>query len=111
MEFQVDLHVFGGKKYRVVEIPDEEFAFDGTPESLCTLIYLWGQNEVQRRKVPSVSPGDVINVSLNGARKRYLVMFKQDFKEVPEGYVFPGFRKFPRTCLRILDKKETKGGA
>lgn len=101
MIFKVELNSFKKGSIRQVEIPDEELVWDGTVESILQQVFLWGQNEVQPRELPSVSAGDIINCQ----GKRYLVKFV-GFQEVPAGYLFPGFEKFPQSSLRALFRRE-----
>jgi hypothetical protein len=101
MIFKVELHAYAGRKIRDVEIPDDELVFDGTVQSILRQVFMWGQNEMQPRKIPSVSAGDII--AYQG--RRYLVRF-QGFAEVPLGYQFPGFEEFPKTSLKAVMKTD-----
>jgi hypothetical protein len=64
---------------REVEIPDEE-ACRASQDKLFELVFHYGQNDVQPKRTPSVSVGDVIRLD----KRRFLVTMK-GFHELGEG--------------------------
>ena len=60
MKYNVELHAFRDGEIRTVDVPlDREMSVNSDFEML-ELIFLYGQNEVQPQRLPSVSIGDVI---------------------------------------------------
>lgn len=64
---------------REVEIPDEE-ACRASQDKLFELVFHYGQNDVQPKRTPSVSVGDVIRLD----KRRFLVA-STGFRELKEG--------------------------
>ena len=75
MKFKVHMLAFENGKIREVDVPDNEIT--NVPNKDLELIFRYGQNDFQSKKICSVSAGDVIEYS----NKLYMIMM-DGFREI-----------------------------
>jgi len=69
MKFKVELRMFRKGQIRIVTVPNDELKKITKLVRKLDLIFKYGQNDFQPKRLPSVSMGDVIQFE----RNRYLI--------------------------------------